>query len=40
VASDEMILPVTEEEGTGLVHIAPGAGSEDFNSDKSINYRS
>lgn len=30
VASDEMILPVTEEEGTGLVHIAPGAGSEDF----------
>ncbi len=30
VASDEMILPVSENEGTGLVHIAPGAGAEDF----------
>lgn len=30
ILTDPMILPVTEEEGTGLVHIAPGAGSEDF----------
>lgn len=30
VSSDSMILPVSEEEGTGMVHIAPGAGSEDF----------
>ena len=25
-----MILPVTVEEGTGMVHIAPGQGAEDF----------
>lgn len=30
VASDPVILPIFTEEGTGLVHIAPGAGSEDF----------
>lgn len=30
VASDEMLLPISEDDGTGLVHIAPGAGSEDF----------
>lgn len=30
IATDEQILPITEEEGTGLVHIAPGAGAEDF----------
>jgi isoleucyl-tRNA synthetase len=30
VASDPMILPVTVEEGTGMVHIAPGQGAEDF----------
>ncbi|MDO8573306.1 MAG: isoleucine--tRNA ligase [Candidatus Daviesbacteria bacterium] len=30
VANDELILPISSEEGTGLVHIAPGAGSEDF----------
>lgn len=30
IASDTVILPVLEEEGTGIVHIAPGAGTEDF----------
>ncbi|MCL5432972.1 MAG: isoleucine--tRNA ligase [Patescibacteria group bacterium] len=30
VAGDERILPVGIEEGTGLVHVAPGAGAEDF----------
>lgn len=30
VATDEMILPISTEEGTGLVHVATGAGSEDF----------
>lgn len=30
VETNERILEVSEEEGTGLVHIATGAGSEDF----------
>lgn len=30
VSSDERILPVDESEGTGVVHLAPGVGSEDF----------
>lgn len=30
IESDELILPVSDTEGTGIVHIAPGAGSEDF----------
>tara|TARA_B100000029_G_scaffold515266_1_gene621422 strand:- start:1421 stop:4762 length:3342 start_codon:yes stop_codon:yes gene_type:complete len=28
---------VSEDEGTGIVHIAPGAGSEDFNLGKEFN---
>ncbi len=36
VATDEMILSISEEEGTGLVHIAPGAGSEDFKLAKKL----
>jgi len=36
VASDPLILPITEEEGTGLVHLAPGAGSEDFRLAKKL----
>lgn len=36
VASDTNILPVSEEEGTGLVHVAPGAGSEDFQLGKKM----
>lgn len=30
VASDPVILQVDPSEGTGIVHIAPGAGTEDF----------
>jgi len=37
VATDTQILPISEEEGTGLVHVAPGAGSEDFHLGKKLN---
>ena len=30
VATDSRILPISETEGTGLVHIAPGQGAEDY----------
>ena len=30
VATDQLILPITKTEGTGLVHTAVSAGSEDF----------
>lgn len=30
VATDERILSISTEEGTGMVHIATGAGTEDF----------
>ena len=30
IATDELILPISKEEGTGIVHTATGAGSEDF----------
>ncbi len=30
IATDERIMPITTEEGTGLVHTAVSAGSEDF----------
>ena len=36
VATDEKILPISEEEGTGLVHVAPGAGTEDFQLGKKL----
>jgi isoleucyl-tRNA synthetase len=36
VATDEKILPVSEEEGTGMVHVAPGAGTEDFQLGKKL----
>ena len=36
VATDEKILPVSEEEGTGLVHVAPGAGTEDYQLGKKL----
>jgi len=36
VSTDEKILPISEEEGTGLVHIAPGAGTEDFKLGKKL----
>ena len=37
VATDETILPISEEEGTGLVHVAPGAGTEDFQLGKKLS---
>lgn len=30
VSSDPLILPINPAEGTGIVHVAPGAGGEDF----------
>jgi isoleucyl-tRNA synthetase len=30
VVSDPLILPISVEEGTGLVHVAPGQGAEDY----------
>ena len=30
VATDDRILPISSEEGTGMVHVATGAGAEDF----------
>jgi isoleucyl-tRNA synthetase len=30
VATDDLIMPITTEEGTGLVHTAVSAGSEDY----------
>jgi len=36
VAADTQILPVSEEEGTGLIHVAPGAGTEDFQLGKKL----
>ncbi len=30
IATDSFILPISTEEGTGLVHIAPSAGTEDY----------
>ncbi|MCJ7805137.1 isoleucine--tRNA ligase [Patescibacteria group bacterium] len=35
-ATDPLILPVSEEEGTGMVHVAPGAGTEDFQLGKKL----
>lgn len=37
IESDEKILVVSDEEGTGLIHIAPGQGSEDFQLGKKLN---
>jgi isoleucyl-tRNA synthetase len=36
VPTDSMILPITTEEGTGLVHTAVSAGSEDFKLGKKL----
>lgn len=36
VATDNLILPVTTTEGTGMVHTAVSAGSEDFKLGKKI----
>ncbi len=37
VASDPIILPVSTEEGTGIVHVAPGQGTEDYRLSKKEN---
>ena len=36
VATDDMILPITTEDGTGLVHTAASAGQEDFQLGKKL----
>jgi isoleucyl-tRNA synthetase len=36
VAADGKAIIISEEEGTGMVHIAPGQGSEDFNLGKKL----
>jgi len=36
VLADPMIMPISIEEGTGMVHTAPGAGAEDFNLGKKL----
>lgn len=36
IATDDRILPITTEDGTGLVHIAVSAGQEDFKLGKKI----
>ena len=36
IAADEKILVISDEEGTGMVHIAPGQGSEDFQLGKKL----
>ncbi len=37
IATDTKIMPISADEGTGLVHIAPGAGEEDFKLAKASN---
>lgn len=37
IATDTLILPISAGEGTGLVHIATGAGAEDFALGKKEN---
>ncbi len=37
VATDDMILPINTEEGTGMVHIATSSGSEDFKLGKKLD---
>ncbi|MFH1535631.1 MAG: isoleucine--tRNA ligase [Patescibacteria group bacterium] len=37
IPTDNQILPVNPNEGTGLIHIAPGAGAEDFQLAKKEN---
>jgi isoleucyl-tRNA synthetase len=36
VIGDPQILPVGADEGTGMVHVAPGAGTEDFRLGKKL----
>jgi isoleucyl-tRNA synthetase len=36
IATNTLVLPISDEEGTGLVHIATGAGVEDFKLGKEL----
>lgn len=36
VLTDSLIMPISTEEGTGMVHMAPGAGAEDFKLGKKL----
>ncbi|MCX6723871.1 MAG: isoleucine--tRNA ligase [Candidatus Staskawiczbacteria bacterium] len=36
VLTDSLIMPISTEEGTGMVHMAPGAGGEDFRLGKKL----
>lgn len=36
IATDPLIMPITDTEGTGMVHTAPGAGTEDFQIGKKL----
>ncbi len=36
IATDSRILPVSDTEGTGLIHIAPGQGVEDYRLGKKL----
>ena len=38
VLTDPLILPISTEEGTGLVHTATGAGTEDFKLGKKLGF--
>jgi len=38
VATDTLILPINPADGTGIVHIAPGAGAEDFRLGQKENF--
>ena len=37
IGTDPMIMPISEEEGTGLVHTSTGTGSEDHKLGKKLN---
>ena len=37
IATDDLILPISTDEGTGMVHIATSSGSEDFRLGKKLN---
>lgn len=37
IPTDDLIMPITEDEGTGLVHTAVSAGTEDFRLGQKLN---
>ncbi len=37
IPTDDLIMPISEDEGTGLVHTAVSAGTEDFKLGKKLN---